>query len=182
MDYYCPPLTLLEMTLLNPEGCCTSAINKVLKKHALIDLIASVQQYHHYRDTQYRIQLCTNYLHQKEMQYLEKAIEVLSGLENTNILGQIMAHNNVMMQELAEMSGAVPHYLEIVRKFEGEVTKSAVNTTINLLFSPPHCSQSPATQKPPLSLYKKHKMGSFQRKSMLNCHPQMMVYYRDHLP
>ena len=55
IDYYCSPLTPLEMTLLNPERCCTSAVNKVLKKHAPIDLITSVQQYCHYRDTQYPI-------------------------------------------------------------------------------------------------------------------------------
>ena len=48
VDYYCPPLTPLEMTLLDPEGCCASAVNKVLKKHAPVDLIASVQQYCHY--------------------------------------------------------------------------------------------------------------------------------------
>ena len=70
-------------------------------------------------------------------------MEVLSGLENTNILGQIMAHNNIMMQELAKTSGAVPHYLEIVRKFEGEVTRSAIDTTINPLFSPQCLSESP---------------------------------------
>ena len=43
VDYYCPPLTPLEMTLLDPEGCCASAVNKVLKEHAPIDLITSVQ-------------------------------------------------------------------------------------------------------------------------------------------
>ena len=170
------------MTLLDPEGCCTSAINKVLKEHAPIDLITSVQQYCHYRDTQYHIQSCANHLHQKEMQYFEKAMEVLSGLENANILGWIMAHNNVMMQELADTSGAVLHYLEIVRKFKEEVTKSTADTTINPLFSPPCHSQSPSIRKPPLAPCKEHKAGSFQRKSMLNRHPQMMVYHRGYLP
>ena len=112
-----------------------------------MDLIASVQQYHYYRNTQYHIQLCANYLCQKEMQYLEKAMEVLSGLENANILGQIMAHNDVMMQELAKTSGAVPYYLEIVRKFEGEVTKSTADTSINPLFSPPCPSPPSPTQE-----------------------------------
>ena len=51
-----------------------------------------------------------------------------------------MAHNDVMMQELAKTSGAMPHYLEIVKKFEGEVTKSAADPTINLLFSLSHPS------------------------------------------
>ena len=64
-------------------------------------------------------------------------MEVLFGLENANIVGQIMAHNNVMIEELTDTSGAMPHYLEIVRKFKGEVTKSAADTTINTLFSPP---------------------------------------------
>ena len=87
VDYFYPPLTPLEMTLLDSEGLCASTVNKVLKEHAPIDLIASVQQYYHYRDTQYAIQHCANHLRQKEMQYLEKAIEVLSGLENANVVG-----------------------------------------------------------------------------------------------
>ena len=74
-------------------------------------------------------------------------MEVLSGLENANVIGQIMAHNNVMMEELIDMPGAVPHYLEIVRKFKGEVTKSATDTDINPLFSHPHPSPPPPTQK-----------------------------------
>ena len=81
------------------------------------------------------------------MQYLEKAMEVLSGLENANVVGRIMAHNDVMMEELANMPGAVPHYLEIVRKFEGEVAKSAADPNINPLFSHPHPSPPPPTQK-----------------------------------
>ena len=100
VDYFCPPLTPLETTLLDPEGCCASAVNKVLKEHAPVDLIAGIQQYRHYRDTQYCIQSCANQLCQKELQYLEKAMEVLSGLENANVVGRIMAHNDVMIEEL----------------------------------------------------------------------------------
>ena len=146
VDYFCPPLTPLEITLLDPEGCCASAVNKVLREYAPIDLIASIQQYHHYRDTQYSIQSCANQLRRKELQYLEKAMEVLSGLENANIAGRIMAHNDVMMKELADTPGAIPHYLEIVKKFEGEVTKSAADTTINPLFSRPRPSPPSSTQ------------------------------------
>ena len=188
VDYYCPPLTPLEMTLLNPEGCCASAVNKVLKEHAPIELIASIQQYRHYWDTQYRIQLCTNHLCRKEMQYLEKAIEVLSGLENANVVGRIMAHNDVMMEELTETSGAVPHYLEIVRKFEGEVTRSTADTTINTLFSPPYPLPPSPTQvsypKPPWLQYKakERKTSLFQKRSTLSRRPQMMTRHPDCQP
>jgi hypothetical protein len=140
VDYFCPPLTLLEITLLDPEGCCASTVNKVLKEHAPVDLIASIQQYRHYRDTQYRIQSCANQLCRKELQYLKKAMEVLSGLENANVVGRIMAHNDIMMEELIDTPGAIPYYLEIVKKFEGEVTKSAMDTTVNPLFSRPRPS------------------------------------------
>src|SRR5580698_10012464 len=116
------------------------------------------------------------------MQYLEKAMEVLSGLENANILGRIMAHNDVMMQELAETSGAVPHYLEIVKKFEGEVTRSAADTTINPLFSLSRPSAPLASRRPPSSPRKERKKGWIPRKSMLNRRPQMMVYHKGHLP
>ena len=51
VDYLCPPLTPLEMTLLDPKGLCASIVNKVLKEHAPVDLITSVQQYQHYKDT-----------------------------------------------------------------------------------------------------------------------------------
>ena len=42
VNYFCPPLTPLEMTLLDPKGLCVSAVNKVLKEHAPVDLIASI--------------------------------------------------------------------------------------------------------------------------------------------
>ena len=188
MDYFCPPLTPLEMTLLNPEGCYTSTVNKVLKEHTPVDLIASIQQYRHYRDTQYAIQHCTNHLQQKELQYLKKAMEVLSRLENANVVGQIMAHNDVMMEKLADTLGAVPYYLEIVKKFEGEVTNSTADTGINPLFSCPHPSPPPPAQKsypkPPWlrQKAKERKLGSFQRRFILSHHPQMTVHCPDHLP
>ena len=146
VDYLCPPLTPLELTLLDPNGPCATIVNRVLKEYALIDLIASVQQYCHYKKTWYSIQHVTNHFQQKEIQYLEKAMEVLSGLENANIVGRIMAHNDIMMEELANRPRAVPHYLEIVRKFEGEVTKSAKDTNINPLCSHPHPSPPPPTK------------------------------------
>ena len=93
-----------------------------------------------------------------------------------------MAHNDVMMQELADTSGAVPHYLEIVKKFKGEVTKSAADPTINPLFSLSRPSAPLATRKPPSAPRKECKAGLFQRKPMLKHRPQMMVYHRDHLP
>ena len=93
-----------------------------------------------------------------------------------------MAHNDVMMQELAETSGAVPHYLEIGKKFEGEVTKSAMDTTINPLFSLSRPSAPLTTRKPLSTPRKERKVGSFQRKPILKRRPQMMVYHRGHLP
>ena len=124
------------------------------------------------------------------MQYLEKAMEVLSSLENTNVVGQIMAHNDVMMEELAETSGAVPHYLEIVRKFEGEVTKSAANTTINTLFSPPRPSPPSPPQgsfsypKPPWLQHKAKecKTSLFRKRPTLSRRPQMTTRYLDRQP
>ena len=171
------------MTLLDPEGCCASTVNKVLKEHAPVDLIASIQQYRHYRDTQYRIQLCANHLCRKELQYLEKAMEVLSGLENANVVGRIMAHNDIMMEELTDTPGAVPYYLEIVKKFKGEVAKSAADTDINPLFSHPCPSPPPRTPKSypkPLWLQQKAKeckRSSFQKRFTLSQHPQMIVYH-----
>ena len=84
-----------------------------------------------------------------------------------------MAYNDVMMEELADKPGAVPHYLEIVRKFEGEVTKSAKDTDINLLYSYPHPSPlSPVQKSLPLPFWlcqkaKDHKLELLQKKSTL---------------
>ena len=75
-------------------------------------------------------------------------MEILSGLENTNVVGQIMVYNNIIMEELANKPRAVSHYLEIVRKFKGEVTKSAKNTNINLLYSHSCLSPPPSTKDP----------------------------------
>ena len=91
-----------------------------------------------------------------------------------------------MMEELANTPGAVPHYLEIVKKFEGEVTKSAVNTDINPLFSYPHPSPPPPTQKsylkPPWlrQKTKDHKLGLLQERSTLRPRLQMIACHPDY--
>ena len=66
VDYLCPLLIPLELTLLDPDGLYTAAVNRVLKEYAPIDLIASVQQYHHYKETQYSIQHVANHFQLKK--------------------------------------------------------------------------------------------------------------------
>ena len=90
-----------------------------------------------------------------------------------------MAHNDVMMEELADTPGAVPHYLEIVKKFEGEVTKSAADTTVNPLFSCPRPLPPSPTRgsfsypKPPwlCQKAKERKLSSFRKRSTLSQRP-----------
>ena len=83
------------------------------------------------------------------MQFLEKAMGVLLELENTNLLGWIIAYNDVIIEELVNKPDACWYYLEMIHNFEGNITISVSNTKIDSLFNKSHPYKS--YQRPPSS-------------------------------
>jgi hypothetical protein len=61
------------------------------------------------------------------MHYLERSIEVLSDLENANVLGHILAHH----EDFDNNSKAYATFFTKVTPFKGHVTNSGRDTTVD---------------------------------------------------
>jgi hypothetical protein len=78
-------------------------------------------------------------LQDKYMHYLERLMEVLSDLENTNVLGRILAHH----EDFDNNPKAYTTFFTKVAPFKGHVTNSGCDTTVDpyatslILFGPP---------------------------------------------
>src|SRR5260370_15323874 len=89
VDYPTQPLSPNEISHLDPKQRYTSARDKVIQEHLPYDLVAAINQYCYYKDLQYKAQGKNQEFRNKGMKYLEHAMEVLSDLENANVLGRI---------------------------------------------------------------------------------------------
>ena len=53
-------------------------------------------------------------------------MEVLSGLENANVLGRLLAHEDIISADLLAQNAQVyTHYAHLARSFQGDITQSA---------------------------------------------------------
>jgi hypothetical protein len=130
VDYLAPTITHEQQTLFDSDAPFAAAIDLVLDKFAPYDLAASIRQYRYFKDTQYAIQASIGKLREKEMRYMERAVEILSDLENANALGRIFAHEADITQYLIEHSTPAAYiaYVKIVESFTGQVAHSALDT------------------------------------------------------
>jgi hypothetical protein len=137
VDYFCPAMTPEQMGLLDPQASCVPAINKVLNEYFPYHISAAVHQYQYYRDTQYLIQQTVKHLQDKEYKYLEKAMEVLSGLESANLMGRLLAHEDIIHQCLSPTPKSLASWSRVRDTFRGEITRSALDPTVNPFHSSP---------------------------------------------
>src|SRR5258708_36251284 len=101
VDYPTQPLSLNQITLLDPKQPFAPALDKVIQEHLPYDLVAAINQYRYYKDLQYKAQGKNQEFRNKGMKYLERAMEVLSDLENANVLGRIWpAYEDEILQNL----------------------------------------------------------------------------------
>jgi hypothetical protein len=144
VDYICQALTATQMTILDPDALFSTAINNVINTYFPYDLSAGIRQYQYYRETQHAIQNSIKRLQEKEMRYTERALEVLSELENANVLGRILAHDNIIREELLAYHTTDPYakYAYIVHTFDGDITQSGHDTRINVHHTRPERRES----------------------------------------
>jgi hypothetical protein len=130
VDYTCPTITQPQEELFSTKAAFASAIDHVLDKFAPLDLTAAVHQYQYYKDTQYAIQTAIRKLQEKEMRYVERAVEILSDLENANALGRILAHDGDVLEFTMEnlTSHAALVYIKIAQSFKGRTVQSDLDT------------------------------------------------------
>lgn len=131
VDYLSPPLTPEQLEILDPTATFAPAINKVLEEYFPCNIVAAVRQYQYFKETEYAIQKVANHLRRKEIAYLERAVCVLSDLENANFLGRLMAHLDIIVQELEVLGTGHMSFHHAIKGFENEITNSATDTRPN---------------------------------------------------
>jgi hypothetical protein len=139
VDYTCPPLTLDQTAILCQDESFLDVVDYIIQEHLSFDMQAGVQQFRHYDNARQAIQTTITQLQDKYMHYLEHSMEVLSDLENVNILGCILAHH----EDFDDNPKAYAAFFTKVAPFKGHVTNSGHDTTINpyaaglISFGPP---------------------------------------------
>ena len=106
-------------------------MSKVVDEYFPYDLLAAVWQYQFYKSTQYTLQHTIQAARAKELKYSEKALEVLSGMENANILGRLLAHMDVLSMALAPNTDAHFACIKVIRNFDGPITETALDARVN---------------------------------------------------
>jgi hypothetical protein len=139
VDYACPPLTPDQTAVLCQDESFSDIIDYIIQEHLSFDVQAGVQQFRHYDNARQAIQMTITQLQDKYMHYLEHSMEVLSDLENVNILGHILAHH----EDFDDNPKAYATFFTKVAPFKGHVTNSGRDTTIDpyaaslISFGPP---------------------------------------------
>jgi hypothetical protein len=139
VDYTCPPLTLDQTAVLRQDESFSNIVDYIIQEHLSFDVQAGVQQFHHYDNARQAIQTTITQLQDKYMHYLECSMEVLSDLENANILGHILAHH----EDFDDNPKAYAAFFTKVAPFKGHVTNSGRDTTVDpyaaslISFGPP---------------------------------------------
>jgi hypothetical protein len=139
VDYTCPPLTPDQTAVLRQDESFSDVVDYIIQEHLSFDVQAGVQQFRHYDNTHQAIQTTITQLQDKYMHYLEHSMEVLSDLENANVLGYILAHH----EDFDNNPKAYATFFTKVAPFKGHVTNSSCDTTVDpyatglISFGPP---------------------------------------------
>ena len=118
-------------------------MSKVVDEYFPYDLLATVRQYQFYKSTQYALQRTIQTARAKELKYSEKALEVLSEMENANVLGRLLAHMDILSMALAPKPDAHFTCIKAIRNFDGDITETALDLHVNR-----HCSAVQEQGKP----------------------------------
>src|SRR6202789_1244367 len=129
--YHCPSLTPEQIKLLDPTEGHAQAVRQVIEDQFPLPLSAAFKRSHHYRRQQYYLQHHTRLLKAREEKYTEKAIEVLSQLENANVIGRLCAHEDDLLRQLTADHKRSDLFFELLRSYSGPVTLSALDARAN---------------------------------------------------
>jgi hypothetical protein len=106
-------------------------VNKIINQQFPLHISAAIKQYQHLQEKKYSAQQHIRCHQEREFKYLEKAMCMLSELENANVLGRIVAYDDDILHCLAADHHAAGQFLKITRSFEGTIPQSAIDTRTN---------------------------------------------------
>src|SRR5882757_9478325 len=98
-----------------------------------LHLSATIRRYQHHKDAQCSTQRQIRDLQDQEQRYLERAMCALSELENANVLGRLLAHGDEILHSLTADQSAAGRFCRIMHHFEGTITQSTIDATLNPL-------------------------------------------------
>src|SRR6267154_1531324 len=133
VDYICPPLTQEQLSIFDRDSPFADAVNRIINEQMPLHLSTAIRRYQHHKDTQYSAQQQIHDLQDQEHRYLERAMCVLSELENANVLGRLMAHGDEILHSLTSDQAAAGRFCRIMHHFEGTITQSAIDAARNPL-------------------------------------------------
>jgi len=127
VDYICLPLTPDQLAIFDSRSPFAEAVTKVINQKFPLHLSAAIKRYQYLQEEKYSAQQHIGRLQEREYKYLEKAMCVLSDLENANVLGRIIAHGDDILHSLTADQRAAGLFIEIMHSFEGTITQSAID-------------------------------------------------------
>ena len=151
VDYFCPSLTPDQLAILDSRSPFAEAVNKIINQKFPLHISAAIKRYQHFQEEKYSSQQHIHRLQEREHKYLEKAMCVLSELENANVLGRIVAHDDDILDSLAADHRTARQFLKIARSFEGTIPQSAIDARANPFRAAPS-APTPTTIKTSPSL------------------------------
>jgi hypothetical protein len=152
VDYLCPPLTPDQLAILDSRAPFAEAGNKVINQQFPLHISTAIKQYQHLQEEKYSAQQHIRRLQECKYKYLEKAMCVLSKLENANILGHIVAHDDDILDCLTADHHAAGQFLKIARSFEGTIPQSAIDARANPIRTAPSARTPTPTPTPHIKL------------------------------
>jgi hypothetical protein len=122
VDYPISILSPNQICLLNPTKSFAPAFDKVVQDNLSYDLIAALQQYCHYKELEYKVQGKSSELCIKGVHYLECAVEMLSDLENANIIGRIYPqYEDEIIKEIGDNTVAGCTFYEALNTWKNPI-------------------------------------------------------------
>ena len=91
----------------------------------------TIRQYQHHKQSQYAVQSAIRHLQDKEYKHLEKALKVLSDLEDANVLGHLLAHADVIDMAFDSNDDHHHAWAQVLLDFRSHITQSTLDPWIN---------------------------------------------------
>ena len=131
VDYYCPPFTPDQITLLDATAQHAHAFTAVVDEKFPIDLSAALRRYQYLKEEQYTAQAKVKQFQEREMRYLKKAVCVLSELESANFLGRLIPYEDEILHHLTHDQLITYDFFHLLKSFNGTVATSTIDPTPN---------------------------------------------------
>jgi hypothetical protein len=142
-----------QIALFDTTAPHAHALTQIVDAHFPTVLSAAYRRYQYFKEEQYAAQTKARQLREREERYLEKAVCVLSELENANFLGRLIPYEDEILHALTHDQLSASHFFRLLKSYAGTVAISAIDPTPDLWRTGnhhryyPHSAASPCCSK-----------------------------------